>query len=174
MDFNTHTCTALFTTGPRIGQECGKTALHLCDGQWYCNRHKKKEDPTMLCSYGPYGLPLSDIDAMAGDLPEETQNQKAKMMSLRGYINLRIGQPIFKGQETLPLVYMAWVSKFASFPDQLDRIAIAKELAATIEYLVSRPDVYTDLNIDSVAEVVLKSISYDRLRGIFVANMVRA
>jgi hypothetical protein len=164
-----HTCTSTLSHGPRAGQPCGKNALYCHEGQWYCSRHKKIEDPLTLCTYGPHGIPLADIDVIAETLPEETEAAKEKMRQLRGYINLKIGAPIFKGTESLPLVFMSRVSKFAPTPDSLDRICIARELADTVDYLISRPDAY-DVDINSTAELVLHSIKYDPVYGIFRAH----
>lgn len=168
-----NTCVATL----RSGRVCGKRALHLCEGEWRCGIHKTTNttngnawntNRTLLCRYGENGVHLVDLDTQP-DAFEQTEDETTKLEYLKGYINFKIGSPVFKGAETLPLVYMSNIS------DKVPHISkknLARELASSIEYLVSRPDVY-DLDIGSVAEVILMSFTYDYERGIFIANLRR-
>lgn len=132
------------------------------------NINNRRWDRNTLCRFGPNGLHLVDID-MQEDACNQTSDETEKLESLKGYINYRIGRPIFRDNESLPLVYM---SKISHTENHIIKKNLAKELASTIEYLLSRPDVY-ELDISSVAEVILESFTYDYARGIFIANLKR-
>lgn len=150
------------------GRVCGRTAHHLCNRQWVCGIHKTDiDDRLVLCRYKPYGLHMVDIDAQICD---EDEDETIKIRSLEGYINIRAGGPLFADRdESIPLVYM---SKASPGEPHFTKRSIAKELAGSIDYMLTRPDVYR-LGILSLAELMLDSITYDYDRGIFIANLRR-
>lgn len=148
------------------GRTCGRNAHHLCNRQWVCGIHKTDiDDRLVLCRYKPFGLHLVDID---NQICEEEEDETFKIRNLEGYINIRAGGPLFANpEEYIPLVYM---SKVSLGKPHFTKVEIAKELAGSIEYMLTRPDVY-QLGIVSIAELMLDSITYDYDRGIFVANL---
>lgn len=146
----------------RVGTICTKPAHYMCYGKWYCGRHKKKDN--VLAEYGPEGLILSNIDfGLADDDPIAESN----IEKLNGYINIKVGWPVFTNGESSPL---ALISKISHDTETFTRITLAQELKAAIEYFLSRPDAY-NLSGYSLDELRLDRITYDPMYGIFIANI---
>ena len=117
-----------------------------------------------LVNYGKDGLSFDDMEK---DIEPDPIGECACKL-LKGYINVRIGSPIL--YEDLPLVYM---SNIDGYGEHFDRMSLAKCLKSTIEYLFTRPDIYTIQPNTTMSNIRLMSIRYDTYYGHFVAMIKR-
>lgn len=129
------------------------------------NRTTAWRRSNVLCEYLPHGIPLADVEHYDAFVDEDVEGEE-RMKMLRGYINLRIGHPVFADEEeTLPLVFTRRVK---GGDLEITKRYLAEELADTVGYILSRPDVYR-VGDKSLAELVLKKVEWDSVRSIFVA-----
>jgi predicted ATP-grasp superfamily ATP-dependent carboligase len=82
-----------------------------------------------------------------------------KMNGLQGYINIKI--------LTISHVFISNIHGGPNFTMQ----TLAKEIKDAIEYLLSRPDVYTHLDHTNINNMILKDITFDTIRSLYVANI---
>lgn len=145
--------------------KCNCKAIYLYHEDWFCKKHIPKTNT--LCEYLPGGLFLSNIDETQYFLTDDPLGDE-NCKILNGYINLRInGYPIFRDQEdSIPLVF------FTSPGEQFNKITLAKEISKTVEYILSRPDIYNINDVD-FADIKLESIYYNNYDGLFVAKLDR-
>lgn len=167
-----NTCEFVLRQGARRGEACGKNALSVSlNGHWYCRRHHDfhvdsssphilTPSPSLRCgvlvSYASdehRGVPLADVY----DWSYETSPQEETCLRhLNGYLNFKLGTPVFVEGESLPLVIMAkHLGK-----DHLTKKDIAVHVKETIDYILTRPDVYAIAGY-AVQEMILKNIRYD-------------
>ena len=153
-----HLCDAIM----RNGNTCGKHAAWKCYGQWYCGRHKKTDN--ILCTYTPnYSLANLELELLNNDPIGEENIQK-----LNGYINIKVGAPVFKNGETCSLVL---ISQISHNTQHFTRHSIAEELAKNIKFFLTKPTEY-NLSSYSIDQMLLRQIKYDNEYGIFVADIV--
>lgn len=157
-----HNCSTLMKSGNRSGSVCNATAFVYDPFKkaWCCRRHNKmSEEQTrrcrseVLCNFEP-GKPDP-----VGELNIE---------SLGGYINVYAGAPVFR--QTIPLVYMAHLESRGV----LDRQAVVDGLMDSLQYMLSRPDIYERapgyVNVD-ICDVQIKSISWVAHLQRFIASI---
>ena len=100
----------------------------------------RRHEQDLLCEYG---MTYEDI------IGEEN------VKKLNGYINVRVGD--------ISLVLMSKVLNQEHFT----KATLASEINVAVEYMRSKPDVY-DSNVFN--HFVLRSITYDSLRGLYIAH----
>lgn len=176
-------CCAQLKSGPRRGQPCGKRGIVQEGEDWFCGRHAPNVDgheniplprqppprPQMarnvLCEFKPNGIPLADVD-LFDLLVEPCEESEKRLKLLKGYINIRIGEPVLLNDNTLPFVFMSHLSGEEHF----NRKLIAKKLSKNVEYVLSRQDVY-NVGEYTLPELKLHTITFDAMRNIFVAHI---
>ena len=136
---------------------CGKRARYTCYGKPYCGRHKF-EDNILV----EYNIPLANIEIV-----DEDPIADINIKTLNGYINIKVGWPVFVRGETCSLALM---SRICYDTEHFSRFTLAQELRKAIEYFISRPDVY-NLSGIQLEQMKLDRIIYDSTYGIFIANI---
>lgn len=161
----THVCNAILQSGERRGQQCGNRATHpFHTNKWYCSRHKHGDEANILCEYGDTGVPLADIDTITQLITDDAYGEE-NVKKLKGYINIRVGKPIFYDNTKISLALISTISPCC---DNFTRASLATELAISINHILERPDVY-NLSGVSIQELVLMKITYDPIYGMFDA-----
>ena len=145
-------CTATL----RSGVLCGKPARYPCYGKMYCGRHKKED--TILAEYDD--LPLANLDFR---LLKNDPLADSNLQRLNGYINIKIGWPVFVHGESCPLVLI-------SNEEHFTRITLAEKIVDSIKYFLSNPEVY-ELCGFQLEDLKLDRITYDVNYGIFITNI---
>lgn len=155
-----HICIAIMSSGERRGQTCGKRAeFPYIQDTWYCKRHRKNGN--ILCEYIPE-IPLNNVSSAVQTLVPDLYGE-GNVRNLKGYINVLVNI----GNESIPLVLMS----IASPGEQtFTKATLAIELAKSVEYIVSRRDIYRVGGVQ-FDDIVLNGITYDNIHGIFVANL---
>ena len=151
-------CVAIVQSGERKGQICNKNTKD--PNGHYCGRHTNE---SLLCEYLPNGYCLN------GDSPFESYEfGRDTTSTLDGYINIRVGFPVFEGDESIPLVLMSSIE-----PGDLHftKKTLAIELSKSIGYVLSRSDIY-NVTLNGMSRMHLQSISYDNEYAIYRANII--
>lgn len=160
----------------KAGRVCGSRAkfYNPMKQEYYCSRHNtlssdevKRINSNYLCQYGKDGLAFYDIDSHFESIEADPIGDEAIKL-LKGYINIRIGSPLLF--ESMPLVYM---SKIQGYGDNFDRKSLAKCLKDSIEYILSRKDIYAIQSDVDLFNLRLMSIRYDTYYGHYVAELER-
>jgi hypothetical protein len=141
---------------------CGNPAHWQNNEEWYCGRHKNHIN-NILCTYDP-PLLLSDDIMHVSDNPSEQE----RIQKLHGYINIRISSPVFVDNGSISLVFM---SQVLYEEEHFTKRSLAKEIANSVEYFTSRLHVYDNLSCYSTSDILLHSINYDYVTGLFYTEM---
>lgn len=171
----TRNCMAIIKSGARVGEVCNCQPFIYNPflEEWHCKRHNKlnasqvsRINSTVLCTYeGGLRLGELDIDAAVAALkPDPIGEYNAK--TLKGYINVKIGEPVLF--EYLPLVFM---SNLQGFGEHFDRVTLAKSLKTSLEYILSRPDIYAFKEGAGIDNVYLTRIWWSAYYGRFIADL---
>ena len=186
-------CCAILKSGPRVGLPCNQPAVTVDRipgnrGQPYCRRHAHQTINTggrrpanLLCSFdriaegvaegAAKGVLIRDLLdlATANTLIPPKPEDEPYLEQLRGYINLRVGPPLlFEG--TIPLVLFTEGTLQGHGPP-FTAVLLAHELAKSIAYILSRPDVYILAPNASLETLRLLRIEFDPYWHMFKAVM---
>ena len=140
----------------RSGVSCGNLARYPCYGKMYCGRHKKNDN--ILAEYD--NLPLANLDSK---LLKNDSFADSNIQKLNGYINIKVGWPVFAHGQSCPLVLISKSEHFS-------RITLAEEIVESIKYFLANPDVYKLSGYD-LEDLKLEKITYDNTYSIFIANI---
>jgi len=119
--------------------------------------------PPVLCIYDP---PFPLVQALKYNIANDVCGEE-NVASLKGYINIQIGNPVMNGQDSVPL---SLISRVSPGSQNFNKESLAIQLASCIKDIMSHPELY-NIAHTSLDGLYLEKITYDMKNNTFKAHL---